>query len=55
MKRKLRPKKEKSMQELAALAMVSAARKLRAENKRFGEPLIVMENGRIKKIPPSEF
>lgn len=55
MKKKARRKKQKSLQELAELAMVQAARKVREENRRFGEPLIVMENGRLKKIPPGEY
>jgi hypothetical protein len=55
MKRKVRQKKQKSLQDLAELAMIQAARKVREENKRFGEPLIVMENGRLKKIPPGEY
>lgn len=54
MKKKPRRKKQKTMQELAELAMIEAHRKLREENKRLGLPLIVFENGRIKKIPPSE-
>lgn len=36
---------------VAELAMKQAARKVIEENRRFGEPLIVRENGRVKKIP----
>ena len=40
---------------LAELAMQAAARKVREENKRLGEPLIVAdENGNVKFIPASE-
>jgi len=31
--------------------MAQAARKVVEENRRWGEPLIVWENGRVKKIP----
>lgn len=43
-----------SLVKLAERAMKSAAKKVIEENKRFGEPLIVWENGRIKKNPASE-
>ena len=43
--------REKSLPELTRLAMLQAAKRAREENKRFGEPLIVWENNKIKKIP----
>ena len=42
------------LEKLSEQAMLSAARKVREENKRLGEPLIVYENGKLKKIPASE-
>ena len=53
MKSKTSKKKKKTLEELADLAMKQAARKVVEENKRFGEPLIVWENGRVKKVPLS--
>ena len=42
------------MEKLAEAAMQAAALKVRMENKLLGEPLIVAENGKLKKIPASE-
>ena len=53
MKKKPRKRKEKTLSELAELAMKQAARKVIEENKRFCEPLIVWENGKVRKIPLS--
>ena len=53
MKKPARKKKQKSLEKLADLAMAQAARKVVEENKRWGEPLIVRENGLVKKIPLS--
>ena len=39
---------------LADRAMKAAARKVIEENIRFNEPLIVWQNGRIKKIPAAK-
>ena len=50
-KKAARKRKKLSLEDLADLAMKQAARKVIEENRRFGEPLIVMENGRVKKIP----
>lgn len=51
MKKPRKKKKQKTLEELADLAMAQAARKVVEENKRWGEPLIVWEDGRVKKIP----
>ena len=50
-----KPKKEFDLHELTRLAMLQAAKSVREENKRFGEPLIVWENNRIKKIPVGKY
>ena len=63
-KRKSGPKKAttkknslagKTLIELSQLAMLQAAKRVREENKRFNELLIVWENNRIKKIPPGKY
>ena len=43
-----------SLQKLADKAMQVAARKVRVENKRLGEPLIVTKNGKLQEIPASK-
>ena len=53
--KKNRTKRAKNLQELTRLAMLQAARRVREENKRFGEPLIVWEDGKIKEIPVGEY
>ncbi len=54
MKKRVRKPTLTPLQELADQAMQAAARKVRAENKRLGEPLIIAVNGKLKRIPASE-
>ena len=54
MKKPARKRPLALFEKLADKAMQAAARKVREENKRLGEPLIVSENGKLKKIPASE-
>lgn len=54
MKKASRKRPLTHLEKLAEQAMQAAARKVRAENKRLGEPLIVTEDGKLKKIPASE-
>ena len=51
MKQKKRKRKLTALEKLAEKAMQAAAKNVIQENKRFGEPLIVFENGKVRKIP----
>ena len=55
MKKKSRKRPLTPLEKLTEQAMQAAARNVRDENKRLGEPLIVFENGKVKKIPASDF
>jgi NCAIR mutase (PurE)-related protein len=51
----MRKKTEQSLTELADAAFKEAARIVIERAKRFGTPLIIRQDGKMKKVDPHEF